>query len=243
MSTIIVDVFEPDFMAELLTPLMKVVRDNLVTKGLCDYFWFAGDGHKITIERKTWSDLLNSQDRIERQLRTATLNSDEVGLLVEGVADPLFGGETGLFIRSKNGEWFRKSKVSTWRFDAIMALLYRLDKEGITVYHTSSIYGTAWALKAFVENSQKKEFTTMKRYVKTKPVLWSPDPIIESLMYIQDEKGHILGEKRAKELIKNFGSIWNAIHRDPEEVAMVCKGISVRTMERLRELLKKDGRG
>jgi len=239
---IVVDVFEPDHLAQLLSQFLRVHRENLVVKGLSDYFWFAGDGHRITLERKTWADLIASQGRIETQLRMATNNAEEVGLIVEGIADPLYGGEIGLFQKSGDGKWFRRAKISDWRYDALQAFLYRLDKEGITVYHTASMEATSWALKAFVENSQKQEFTTMRRYVKTKPILWKPDPIMETLMGIKDDKGHILGEKKAAEIIKRFGSIWKAIHRDPDEIASVCSGIGLATATRLIELLKKDGR-
>lgn len=238
MSYIIQDVYEPDYMAQLLSTVMSVQRQNLVQQGLCDYFWFAVDGHSITIERKTWLDLLNSMDRLQKQLRTATNHAQEVGLLVEGVALPLTGGEIAVFQEGKSEKYLRRIKISGVKYDTVMAYLWRLDKEGISVYHTSSIAASAWALKSFVENSQKTEHTLLRQYVRTKAIKWQSNPMVETIMGIRDENGSVVGEKRATELVEQIGSLWDIIHLVPEEVAQVCNGIGIATARRLIKAIK-----
>jgi len=238
MSFIVQDVYEPDYMERLLSTFMQVHRQNLVQQGLCDYFWSAIDGHSITIERKYWLDLLNSLGRLEKQLRTATNHADEVGLLVEGVALPLAGGEIAIFQESKNDRYLRRVKISGAKYADVMAYLWRLDKEGISVYHTSTISGSAWALKSFVENSQRTEHTLLKHYVRTKPIKWQSNPMIETIMGIKDEQGAVLGEKKAMELLKQIGSLWDAIHLAPEAISFACDGIGTATAKRLIKAVK-----
>lgn len=239
MSFIVQDIYEPDYMARLLSMFMQVKKENLVQKGLCDYFWFAVDGHSITIERKYWLDLLSSLGRLEKQLRVATNHADEVGLLVEGVALPLAGGEIAIYQEGKNDRYLRRVKISGAKYADVMAYLWRLDKEGISVYHTSTIAGTAWALKAFVENSQKTEHTLLKHYVRTKAIKWQSNPMVETIMGIKDEEGYVVGEKKAIELVEKIGSLWDIIHLPPEEITFACNGIGIATARRLINGIKR----
>jgi len=96
MSFIVQDSYEPDYMERLLSMFMQVKRENLVQKGLLDYFWFSSEGHSITAERKEILDLLNNLPRLEKQLRTATNHADEVMLIVGGIYKPLTGGEIAI---------------------------------------------------------------------------------------------------------------------------------------------------
>ena len=241
MSFIVVDVYEPDYMDKLLSAFMQVKRQNLVVQNLCDYFWFAVDGHSITIERKSWLDLVNSLGRLEKQLRTATNHAQEVGLLVEGVAVPLAGGEIAIYEEGKNDRYLRRTKISGIKYTDVMAYLWSLDKMGISVYHTSTIHATAWALKSFVENSQKTEHTLLKHYVRTKAIKWQSNPMVETIMGVKDEDGSVVGEKKAIELVEQIGSLWDIIHLPPEEIAYSCKGIGLPTAKRLIAATKKKG--
>lgn len=239
MSNIVLDVYEPNHLERLLSMFMQVTRQNLVQQGLCDVFFFAVDGHSITIERKYWLDLLSSLNRLEKQLRTATNHANEVGLLVEGVALPLAGGEIAIYQEGKNDKYLRRVKISGAKYADIMAYLWRLDKEGISVYHTSTIAGSAWALKAFVENSQKTEHTLLHHYVRTKQIKWQSNPMVETITGIKDENGYVVGEKKAVELVKQVGNLWDIIHLAPEEIALACDGIGIGTARRLIDAIKK----
>jgi ERCC4-type nuclease len=238
MANIIVDVYEPDFMAQLLSAFMQVRRQNLVQQGLCDYFWFAVDGHSITIERKSWLDLLNSLDRLQKQLRTATNHADEVGLLIEGVAVPLDGGEIAIYEQGKTDKYLRQVKISGTKYNNIMAYLWEIDKLGISVYHTSTIKASAWALKAFVDNSQKTEHTLLRHYVRTKAIKWQSNPMVETLMGIRDDKGTFIGEKTAQELVKKLGSLYEIMQLEPESISYECSGVGLATAKRIIKALK-----
>ena len=238
MANIVVDVFEPDYMEHLLSAFMMVTRHNLVQQGLSDYYWTALDGHSITIERKSWPDLLNSLDRLQKQLRTATNHADEVGLLVEGVAVPLDGGEIAIYEQGKTDKYLRQIKISGTKYSNVMAYLWELDKMGISVYHTSTIKGSAWALKAFVDNSQKTEHTLLKHYVRTKAIKWQSNPMVETLMGIRDDKGTFIGEKTALELVKKLGSLYDIMNLEPESISYECSGVGLATAKRIIKAIK-----
>ena len=239
MSFIIVDIYEPNFMAQLLSSFMSVQKQNLSQRGLADYFWLALDGHSITIERKEWSDLLSNLNRLEKQLRTATNHADEVGLLVEGVAVPLAGGEIALYQTGKNDKYLRRAKISGVKYASVMAYIWQLRRTAnITTYFTSTIQATAWALKTFVENSQKKDSPLLQHYVRTRQIKWQSNPMVETLTGIKDRDGYVVGEKKAIELVKQIGSPWDIIHLAPEEIAYACDGVGIGTAKRLIEAMK-----
>ncbi len=239
MSFIVQDVYEPDYMEHLLESLMQVQKQNLVQQGLCDYFWFAMDGHSITMERKEWSDLLSNLPRLEKQLRTATNHADEVGLMVEGVAVPLAGGEIALYHVGKNPKYLRQVKISGIQYASVMAYIWQLKRTAnITTYFTSTIQATAWALKTFVENSQKPGSNLLEHYVRTRIIKWRSNPMVETIMGIKDDMGTVVGEKRAAELVEKVGNLWDIIHLAPEEIAYACDGISATTARRLVNAIK-----
>ncbi len=240
MSFIIQDVYEPDYMAQLLSMFMQVQKQDLGQHGMCDYFWFAGDGHSITMERKEWSDLLANLARLEKQLRIATNHADEVGLIVEGVAVPLAGGEIALYRMGKNDKYLRQVKISGTKFASAMAYIWQLRRTAnITTYFTSTIQATAWALKTFVENSQKQGSILLQHYVRTRQIKWQSNPMVETIMGIKDENGYVVGEKKAVELVSQLGNLWDIAHLPPEEVAAVCNGIGIATARRLTNAIKR----
>ena len=239
MSFIVQDVYEPDYMERLLSAFMQVKIENLVQKGLLDYFWFASDGHSITMERKELSDLLSNMPRLEKQLRTATNHADEVGLIVEGVPVPLEGGEIALYRMGKNAKYLRQTKISGVKYNSVMGYIWQLKRTAnITTYWTSTLYTTAWALKTFVENSQKPESSLLQHYVRTRAIKWQSNPMVETVMAVRDEHGAIVGEKKAAELVEQIGSLWDIIHMAPEAVAQVCDGVGLGTAKRLIKAVK-----
>ena len=234
-----VDTYEPSYMGQLLSAFMQVQVENLVQKGLCDYFWFAGDGHSITMERKEWSDLLANMPRLEKQLRTATNHADEVGLIAEGVPVPLAGGEIALYQMGKSDKYLRQVKISGVKYNSVMAYIWQLKRTAnITTYFTSTIQATAWALKTFVEGSQK-ESNLLQHYVRTRQIKWQSNPMVETIMAVKDDSGYVVGEKKAIELVEQIGSLWAIIHLPPSEIVQVCSGIGLPTAQRLIEAVKK----
>lgn len=239
MSFIVQDVYEPDYMERLLSMFMQVQRQSLVQQGLSDYFWFAADGHSITMERKELSDLLVNLARLEKQLRTATNHADEVGLIVEGIPVPLAGGEIAIYQMGKNPKYLRQAKISGMQYTSIMAYIWQLRRTAnITTYFTSTIQATAWALKTFVENSQKQDSTLLQHHVRTRQIKWQSSPVVETIMGIKDEDGFIVGEKKAIELATKIGSLWDIIHLPPEEITYSCEGIGAATAKRLIKAVK-----
>lgn len=242
MSFIVQDVYEPEYMAQMLSSFMQVKVENLVEKGLLDYFWFAADGHSITMERKEWSDLLSNMPRLEKQLRTATNHADEVALLAEGVPVPLAGGEVALFRMGKNDKYLRRVKISGVKYASVMAYIWQLKRTAnINTYFTTTIQATAWALKTFVENSQKVESSLLQHYVRTRAIKWRSNPMVEIIMGIKDEDGYVVGEKKAIELVEQVGCFWDIIHLAPEEIALACNGIGIGTARRLLDAIKRKG--
>jgi len=239
MSFIVQDVYEPDYMAQMLSSFMQVQRQNLVQQKLCDYFWFGGDGHSITMERKEWSDLMANLARLEKQLRVATNHADEVGLIVEGVAVPLAGGEIALYQIGKNPKYLRQTKISSMQYASIMGYIWQLRRvANITTYFTSTIQATAWALKTFVENSQKADSNLLQHYVRTRQIKWQSNPMVETISGIKDADGYVVGEKKAIELVEKIGSLWDIVHLPPEEITYSCDGIGLATAKRLIAAIK-----
>lgn len=239
MSFIVVDTYEPSYMAQLLSAFMQVQRQNLVQQGLSDYFWFAADGHSITMERKEITDLLSNMARLEKQLRTATNHADEVGLIVEGVPVPLAGGEIAIYQMGKNDKYLRRATISGVKYTSMMAYIWQLRRTAnITTYFTTTIHATAWALKTFVENSQKSESSLLQHYVRTKQIKWQSNPMVETISGIKDETGYVVGEKKAIELVEKIGNLWDIIHLDPEVIAYECDGIGIGTAKRLIKAVK-----
>lgn len=239
MSFIVIDIYEPDYMERLLSTLMQTQRQDLANRGLLDYFWFACDGHSITLERKELSDLLSNFARLEKQLRTATNHADEVGLIVEGVPVPLAGGEIGIYQVGKSDKYLRRAKISGVQYSSIMAYIWQLRRTAnITTYFTTTIQATAWALKTFVDNSQKQDSTLLQHYVRTRQIKWQSNPMVETIMGLKDADGYIVGEKKALELLEKIGSLWDIIHMAPEELVYACNGIGLPTARRLIKAVK-----
>jgi len=249
MSFVVIDTFEPGDLERMLSMFLSVSRENLEKRDLCDFFWFAGDVHPVTLERKTWRDMIGSiekgghrsvDSRLESRLRKASrIPNIEVGIILEGVALPLAGGETALFAEGKNDKYLRKVYISQMKYDAIWAILWQLrTKWGIITYPTSSMMATAWVVQTFVKNSQKAEFNILQHYVRTTPVKWQSNPMVETVMGVKDTEGYVVGEKKAIELVEKIGCLWDIVHLPVEEITYACNGIGRSTAERLIKAMK-----
>ena len=233
---IFVDNFEPDALEALIKQSVDTIRDSFNAKGLPDYTFIAIDGHRIGVSRKQAGEMLSSLDEVEVQLRKDLLSVDELYLLNEGVfSGALHYGKPGTQVWHLSND--RRFLIPGHTFGTSLAKLYawiyQLDKSGITYLPTFDWTETAQALVSMYNNSQKKEHTTLQRYIKPKitPKPWNHH--VETLMGI---RGVNLGEKRAKALIEEFGTVWMVLLQEPKDLAKV-EGIGPITAKRLLEAI------
>lgn len=226
------DVFEPQEIYQLMLQSVDVVRDSYNAMGLPDYSWIAIDGHRTGVSRKQVGELLGSLDEVELQLRKEMVSVDEMYLLNEGVfSGATLHGKPGtqIWYPSKDGRFLLQGHKFGTNLNMFYAWIYQLDKCGITYFPTFDWEETATALVAMYKNSQNPEHTTLRRYIKTK--IYPPpfNPQVETLMGV---KGVDLGEKKAKALIKRYGTIWLILNQEPEELAKT-EDIGIITAKRL----------
>ena len=222
---IVVDNHEPLDISEELARQLTTTRANLVGTGYCDYLWFAGDGHSITVERKEVHDLAGRVDVLEGQLKRGLVKADEVILLVEGVYEPIEGGAI-MYRQKHDGSIFYKERCMGRPYAYYQSFFWKLDKMGVSTFHTSSKKGTAYALAEFVKASQDAQYQTFNRYIRDKPRIISLDPQVKLLM------GLGLGEVRAKAMIAKYGDVWTVLQQSVDELCSV-EGIGKKTAEGL----------
>lgn len=215
---ITLDVFESSDMEALLSKTLSVTRMNLVPTGMGDIVWHCG--HWVSLEHKDMQQTLAEMGgRLDNQLRKHTQHAEEVGLVIHGFATPI-PNKRACYVweRDKKGGFQRKGRYDpktkkytpiefgrSW--EELQAYLWRLDKMGITVYQAPDLPSLCLAISAFVYNSFKSEHKTLERYIKTKPIMWEPDPYVETLMGIA---GARIGEVSAKKLIEAYGTPYRA---------------------------------
>jgi len=198
--------------------------------GLLDSLWSAFDAHPITLERKEVHDFACRVDDLELQLKKAIQtigDKGEVLLLIEGIMEPV-DGSTVLYRQKKDGSLFFRERVINRPYAYYMGFLWRLDKLGVSTFWTASQRGTAAALVEFVRCSNKPEFTTFQRYIKQKPAIKNLNPQVERLMGLSPG----LGVVRAQALIQTFGTVWQVINAQEEELLKV-KGMGEVTIKNL----------
>ena len=209
-----VDVFEDKAIDAMFTPSVEIVRQSLVGAGYADFMWHCG--HVVTLEHKTIDQAMNEMGgRLDEQLRRYTQNADEVGLVIDGVATPIPGKPECLVWKFGGAmRWEPKYKVhKSW--EMFQAYLWRLDKEGITVYQAPTISSLCLSIEAFIHNSFKEEHKTLKRYIKTKPV-YLPDEGTDAQGHINTLMAHRgIGEAMARRLLAEYGTPWNIYHASP----------------------------
>ena len=203
---------------------LKVTETCLTGTGFLDAVWTGYDNHLIILERKEVHDLAGRVDDLERQLKRAIEkvgSGGEVILLIEGVFEPI-ENSTILYKKSRDKNVIYRDRVVGRPYAYYMSFLWALDKLGVSTFWTSSFKGTAEALVAFVKESNKSEYTTFARYIKSKPKIKSLNPQVERLM------GLGVGEKRAEALIERFGTVWNVLSAKPEDLA-ATSGVGIKT--------------
>jgi len=231
--SIITDTFEPFEIAEEMKKSIPVSTSRLQPLGMCDYLWWGFDNHTITVERKTVFDLAGRVDALERQLKTALKHADEVILLIEGVSEPIGTNDTVLYQQKKDGTIFYKSRVINRSYKYFMGFIWRLDKLGISTFHTCTKRGTAEALVEFVQASNKEEYTTFKRYIREKPYIPDSNPQVQTLVNMG------IGIKTSELLIAKFKTAWKTMNATPKQICAI-KGLGDSTVDKINTLIGRE---
>jgi len=238
----LVDVFEPQQMEDLLRQCLVIARMPLNTRGFADYFWYAVDNHRIQWERKHIDEILSDMDGVELQLRKWLSNGvEETGLIYEGTFEPIAGTKTACqsFRKSRDGKLLVPGHKYNTSYAGVQAWFSQLDKAGITVVNTIDYIATATTLVALYNNSQKEEHTTFKRYIKQKIYPKPHNPHVETLMGIA---GGGVGEEIALALIEKYGTAYYVLSQELEGLAETIVGKKQFGINRARKLLGAIGR-
>ncbi len=225
MAFIILDVYESDEMNTYLSQTLQVFRQNLVPTGMADIMWNCG--HTITLEHKTIEQAMTEMGgRLDQQLYKHSHHADEVGLVIDGVVMPV-PGEPACYLykyqkvkrtftqemRKRHGKLEPKKIYVSW--EAFQAYLWRLDKEGFTVYQAPTLESLCLGISAFVHNSLKPEHQSLRRYIKSKPVIWEEkdQPIYFWIKTLMVHAG--VGEAMARKLLEAYGTPWEVFRANP----------------------------
>ncbi len=235
--TILLDVFEPTQIEDLVSQSIPVSRMALNNKGYADYMFFAFDNHRIQVERKQIDEILSGMDHVEEQLRRELSNGvEETILLIEGFCEPIAGLKIASqsWHRAKGG---KRIMVPTHQYNVsytgLQAWLNQLDKAGVTIVQTFDYTATAMTLVALYQNAQKAEHKTLKRYIKDRIYVEDYNPHVLNLMSI---KGGGIGEEKAKALIERYGTYWYTINQDASDISETLvngKRLGMKTVEKL----------
>lgn len=233
------DVFEPQNIRDAIRDLVPSQTIPLNSAGLADYMWQA-DGHTIQVERKQWAEIINIE-HIEEQLQREYQKADETYLLIEGIMKPSQYG-VDLYKETTEGSsrkvlyrchgWGTENRPRKPLYQQIMAFLWSIDRQGISIVCTPNSYATALTIVTMYKQSIKTEHRTFNRYIRTKPEPFDCDPAVLTLMNLP---GIELGEYRAKQLINALGSLRKVIDAKEEELVTV-EGIGPVTAHRIKEL-------
>jgi len=221
---ILVDIYEPQQVENLVAQSIPVSRQSLNTKGFADYLFFAVDGHRVQVERKQIDEILSDMDGTEEQLRRELQSGvEETILLYEGTFEPIAGLKmaTQSWRKAKEGRVMVPGHKYNISYSGVQAWFSQLDKAGITIIHTCDYVGTAMTLVALYNNSQKQEHTTLRRYIKDRIYPEPYNPYIQTLMGI---KGGGMGEEKAKALIGRYGTPWYIFNQSEEDLAETLVG-------------------
>ena len=226
---LVVDVFETDFMANALSKLLTVHRQNLVPLGVGDYYWDTGT--RYSLEHKSGDQAVSeSGQRLDRQLRTHMSNADVVGLVISNIVSPSRSGNCLIwkkdYVPGPRPTWrWRQLREVNKPFTAYMGYLWQLHSAGIGVYQFDSRDSLALGIAEFVYNSHKPNHTTLQKHqrpivnlIKKKIKGWKPNPFIETLMGTRNGG---IGEVRATKLIEKYKTPANVYKAKAEELFQI----------------------
>jgi len=244
--TILLDHFEPieiEYLVKQSVPVTRVSLNPL----FADYLFYAVDGHRIQVERKQQDEVLGGMDKVEEQLGRELQNGvEETLLLIEGVCEPVLGMKvaTQTWRKAKGkSNVMVPGRAYNCSYTGYQAWKSQLDKAGVTIVETFDYTATAMTLVALYQNAQKEEHKTLRRYIKDRIYVQSPNPHVVNLMSI---KGGGIGEEIAKALIDRYGTFWYTVNQDVDALAETLIGEEGHEKRlgtnRARRLLKAIGR-
>jgi len=223
---IVVSVFEPEEIKERLKQSLSVTVTSLEGAGYCDYLWWAHDGHPITVERKSVQDFSNRVDALELQLKKALKTVGETGeviFLQEGVMDCV-DNSAMLYRQKTDGSIFYRTRIASRPYKYFQGFIYRIQKLGVDYHNTASIKGTVASLVEFVHASQKEEYTTFSRYIRTRNKIKQLNPDVQMLY----EMG--VGIHKAEALITKFHNVWGVLNASKKDLLSV-EGVGKKFVE------------
>ena len=231
MLTAIVDIHEP---LEVVLGLQKYQiitgRQNLVPKGYADIYWKGFNGISYTLERKTASQVVSEMGyRLDEQLTKHTQYVNEVGLIIEGIVTPLSGGGCQFWQCSDDGKAFFQARTSPVGYEALVAYLWRLDKQGIAVYVFPDLDSLCLGVASIISNTNKSEHRGLGNYRKTNKIRRDITPQEQFLMALPG-----VGPKIAKNILDQYGTPFNFF-----EAGVPIKGLS---QAKYRQIMKMIGR-
>ncbi len=226
---IFVDVFEPTNIEVLIQQAVPVYKDSFNFKGFPDYMWIDVTGRRIGVSRKKLGELLGGILSAEEQLGRDMESVEELWLLIEDCvySSILYNNKPGLqtWIPTKEKNLLRPYHKFGVSQVALDAWLYQLSQNGISHVKTFDFEHTASCLIAMYNSSQKAEHTTLKRYIRTQQAHrdWNPHVLTLMGIHTMSDDGKrcrtFLGEKKAKALIDRYGTAWEVLSQDIDDLA------------------------
>jgi hypothetical protein len=241
IGPLFIDTFEPNEAEAFLSTSVPIARASLNNQGKADYYWIDVEGHRRQWERKQIGELLSDIDGVEEQLNRELATCDELTLVVEGICMPhIYGVQT--YQLSEDKRFFRQGFNFTNEVGArrkikqaqVLYPKYQAWKQGIracgvAVIETATLEGTCWEIASAYKYSLDTEHTTFRRYLREHISPFSPDLHVENLMRL---KGTGIGLKRAQELIKIYGTFYDAVTADARALAShLGPGIAAKFIE------------
>jgi hypothetical protein len=256
--TILVDLNEPAEMIKLMRQAAPVVVDNLNMRHMSD-IWFANyEGRSFQFSRKQAGELASNIDEAEDQIRDYYDQADENFQIVEGILSPyrLYGIPIADHAKDSVSTRGLDSKVFCYRvepnghigkghsFSTITPAMYyvwkhRLAQCGVITYETINWVETARLVTTIYRNEQKPpdEHSTLKRIIKPRITIDSPNPLVKGLMALSWAYGLDIGEVRAKALAARFVNLFDLAIASTADVTET-EGIGRRIAEKLTTALR-----
>lgn len=233
-----VDTHEPLDLVRLLDQAHEVEVKPLNELGWADFRWMGAYKYS-NLERKTWRDIAQGADSVEEQLSHHLKNHPECinRLLIEGAIEPDMKGVL-VYNRMSGKNIMTPFQVGNQpgQFKKIMGQVAGWS-EYIEVFYSASYAASAILLSELYsrDNKPDEEKNTFRRYFKH--IDWNPNPQVSRMLGMAlNDTG--LGPTRVESIIKEYGTVWNAIHATPADWARI-PGIGVATA---RDFMRKIGR-
>lgn len=216
-----VDVHEPDEIFRLLkqsVPHVERASLNGEGKNMPDYAWLNWENKFEGVERKHWTEILPSIDKVEQQLDSQRFTVEAHSLLIEDLLIPQDSGgvvtytslqdasrknSRGSYLKSKRG-WGNRQPHYLHR---IYSWLYKLQRSGVEVWHSANMVVTATIISMMYNRSQMapEQHYAFQEYYRVKAPRQYRNPAMLAVMGLA--KG--IGPAMAKKLLDEYGTIYS----------------------------------